>query len=947
MWLADDKSSHQKESVVDGKQHNPSSPPLEGGESLCDFYLEGSDEDQKLKRLHGHSEHVENKHVDNLRQRFEEEAFYLHSDHLSNSNPFLSSLLSKELVPSNTFTHSFLQSILSSVDSRDPVVANAWMETLLDVIDLLPKDIIKRDILTLAINKGQISQPVSSRLLCCKMLGKICTKFDPYIIRKEILPVVQSLCQDVDHEVRGCMCRQLDVVARGIGLEATKSAILPELVELANDEESYVRLTGIETVVQMLPMLDDETCIQAIIPLVKKFCENSIRSEDATLPVIARHLGRLCHGLAVNLTPDQQQWFLTYYRELAKLGLPHHRKSFDGDFISLPPMPDIVPKMDNQDKFAECRHACAYNFPAMVLFAEPVNFSEELYNTFSDLCLDPHYDVRKTIACGFHEVTKLLESTSSNILKELVLLLQDDCLEVLRGLIPHLPESLAAVTRHLGDNNETKEEIGELLHALVICENATSMTSNWRLHADVLTQLSCLPHCLPSEQIYSTFVPLLFNKIHTARPIPCRVAAAYSLLVYLRNTPQFEQRNDIINRLIEELCQGRSCHSRMLFIRVCELVMELFSKSFFKQYFFRPLLKLSEDPVPNVRLRLCSVLPQLKAQIKLPTDGSLLQELEACVRVLMTDERDRDVAAAVRNVIEELDKIEVSMEPSSTRTSCAESEIDLEDIQKEEEERQLLEREFQKKQPSEGKLKKSQSTRSLPRHAKIPVRKSGTFPKQYSNKYSQKNVLKSPISSPTNSYTSNKGTSVQSRNNQQQKKSKLQISKGESQKTDEKKGLTKTKENNLSIAENPTYTQNNMKLSNIPIARKSPGSSPKGFSQTNQINPEKYPSSLPISNDYNYFLTPNVYHSNICERAPSPHPAFSEQLLGVDLEVFSSLTLSYNKKQSPGISTKCSENLSPESSNRSIQSANSNNSSSQGSRIPTPTAKRRSFIAIS
>ncbi|XP_023226349.1 serine/threonine-protein phosphatase 4 regulatory subunit 4-like [Centruroides sculpturatus] len=571
MWLADDKSSHQKESVVDSKQHDPSSPPLEGGESLCEFYLEGSDEDQKLKILHGHSEHVENKHVDNIRQRFEEEAFYLHNDHLNNSNTFLSSLLSQELVPSNTFTHSFLQSILSSVDSRDPVVANAWMETLLDVIDLLPKDIIKRDILTLAINKGQISQPVSSRLLCCKMLGKICTKFDPYIIRKEILPVVQSLCQDVDHEVRGCMCRQLDVVAKGIGLEATKSAILPELVELANDEESYVRLTGIETVVQMLPMLDDETCIQIIIPLVKKFCENSIRTEDATLPVIARHLGKLCHGLAVNLTPDQQQWFLTYYRELAKLGLPHHRKSFDGGFISVPP--------------------------------------------------------------------------------------------VLRGLIPHLPESLAAVTRHLGDNNETKEEIGELLHALVICENATSLTSNWRLHADILTQLSCLPHCLPSEQIYSTFVPLLFNKIHTARPIPCRVAAAYSLLVYLRNTPQFEQRNDIINRLIDELCQGRSCHSRMLFIRVCELVMELFSKSFFKQYFFRPLLKLAEDPVPNVRLRLCSVLPQLKAQIKLPTDGSLLQELEACVRVLMTDEGDRDVAAAVRNVIEELDKIEVAMEP--------------------------------------------------------------------------------------------------------------------------------------------------------------------------------------------------------------------------------------------------------------------------------------------
>ena len=36
-------------------------------------------------------------------------------------------------------------------------------------------------------------------------------------IKKEILPVVTSLCQDVDYEVRACMCKQLDSVARGLG----------------------------------------------------------------------------------------------------------------------------------------------------------------------------------------------------------------------------------------------------------------------------------------------------------------------------------------------------------------------------------------------------------------------------------------------------------------------------------------------------------------------------------------------------------------------------------------------------------------------------------------------------------------------------------------------------------------------------------------------------------
>ena len=40
-------------------------------------------------------------------------------------------------------------------------------------------------------------------------------------------------------------------------LDATKNAILPELVELTNDEESYVRLAGLETVVNLLSLLDD------------------------------------------------------------------------------------------------------------------------------------------------------------------------------------------------------------------------------------------------------------------------------------------------------------------------------------------------------------------------------------------------------------------------------------------------------------------------------------------------------------------------------------------------------------------------------------------------------------------------------------------------------------------------------------------------------------------
>ncbi|XP_054723617.1 serine/threonine-protein phosphatase 4 regulatory subunit 4-like, partial [Uloborus diversus] len=624
------------------------------------------------------------------------------------------SLLGQDLLPVNTFTQTFLQSILLSVDSTDPVVANAWMETLLDVIDLLPKEVIKGEILSLAVNKGQMSQPVPSRLLCCKLLGKMCEKFDAYVIKKEVLPVVLSLCQDVDFEVRGSMCERLDIIAQGLGLETTKNSILPELVELANDEENFVRLTAIETVVRMVPFLDDDTCTQIIIPLMKKFCENALQLKDSTLPVITKQSGQLCHGLWANFSQEQKDWFLGFFRGSAKLGLSSQEANTD-----FTPMPDLLPEVDHKDRYRECRSACAYNFPAMVLFVGAESFEKELYPCFKELCADPFPNVRRTMACSFYEICRLLGPSSSLLHSELVLLLRDDSIEVLKGLVPRLMEILKAVCVD-SDFKDLREK--ELVKALLACEERTSVTTNWRLHADFLSRLSCLPSSLSSEVVFTTFVPLLLLKMHTARPVPCRTAAVYSLLVILRHTPSLERRKGIINELIGELCYAKSCHKRMLFIRVCELVMELFSKIFFKIHFFLPLLDLSADPVPNIRLRLCSVLPSLKGLLQLPKDGSLLQQLESCIKKLMTGEKDLDVIFAVREAIEKLDKIEVATDVISKRSSCFEIALDRKDRLKEDEERRQLEKEFSSKLLKTNGVSKP-STGTSGKGGKIPILK--------------------------------------------------------------------------------------------------------------------------------------------------------------------------------------------------------------------------------
>ena len=77
------------------------------------------------------------------------------------------------------------------------------------------------------------------------------------------------------------------------------------------------------------------------------------------------------------------------------------------------------------------------------------------------------------------------------------------------------------------------------------------------------------------------------------------------------------------------------------------------------------MLELAHDPVSNVRLRLCKLLPSLKSILKLPGDRVLLQQLELTVRKLISQERDHDACTAIRETVVEMDKIEICMETVS------------------------------------------------------------------------------------------------------------------------------------------------------------------------------------------------------------------------------------------------------------------------------------------
>ncbi|KAK1796046.1 hypothetical protein P4O66_009155, partial [Electrophorus voltai] len=712
-------------------------------------------------------------------------------------------VLQDDIVLIQTHTHSILQIVLLNLDHRDGVVSSAWLETLLSAIDALPKETIRQEILSPLVSKAQLSQSVAARLASCRILGKAAAKFESSVM---------------DH---------------------TKVVVLPELVELAQDEGSTVRLAAFDTIINLLEMFDsvlvlatppataaphvmllldfwsraagppshqaphrtssdslcadqrgDHTSVsrsplsshpfstddrtRVIFPLVKTFCEKCFKADEAVLASLSYQYGKMCHGLSeslalrlVNLvslllmqisqfnwtvdcydytaqlasfTDEQHLWFLEFYKKLCCLGLQHENGHCESQ-----PYP-----LELENKYALVRTNCAYNFPAMVLFADPNHFLSELYRTFSSLCHDPEISVRRTAAEGFHEVVKLLGPNVHYVHKELIILLQDDSLEimdflvwsvlaqVLDALLNHLQDTLElATSRGEGTGPESKQvNVPELVPALVAAEQKAASSLRWRVHEKLLQRYSCLPRVITGDQIYFRFLQRMFGIITTNSVLPVQREAARTLCMFLRYNRKQEQRQEIISKITQELAQGRSYWNRLRFLDLCEIAIDLFSKSYFCKYFLIQALELVSDPVANVRpmplcpcsgadskspscafgrYKLCHMLPRLRSTIRLPADKHLLQQLEFCVRKLLCREKDKDVVATVRKTVLELDKMDIT-EPYHKR-----HERDLLDQKKEKEENLLLEMELLERQQSEAKLAGEKHTDKKRRDSKTSL----------------------------------------------------------------------------------------------------------------------------------------------------------------------------------------------------------------------------------
>lgn len=65
-------------------------------------------------------------------------------------------------------------------------------------------------------NSG-LSQPVALRLWSCRVFGALASRMEVKRIESTFFKKAMALCQDTDYEVRSCMCKQLNAIAKAVG----------------------------------------------------------------------------------------------------------------------------------------------------------------------------------------------------------------------------------------------------------------------------------------------------------------------------------------------------------------------------------------------------------------------------------------------------------------------------------------------------------------------------------------------------------------------------------------------------------------------------------------------------------------------------------------------------------------------------------------------------------
>uniref|UniRef100_A0A914CJF1 Uncharacterized protein n=1 Tax=Acrobeloides nanus TaxID=290746 RepID=A0A914CJF1_9BILA len=440
-------------------------------------------------------------------------------------------------------------------------------------------------IVPLVVSQAEPTKRVQRRVIATRLLEKLCSIVPVECVKKDLAPCAQMLCQDPSAAVRTSVAQRLSMIADSLKNSTDcVSLLLPCLIELCKDDDPGVREAILNTIAVCLPYFTKESRKSVVIPLIRKCTEQALFLKDTSLTVVAKQIGPWLDSVKEILSQQELKWFLDTYCRLVDISMG------DSDKISA-----LL--------CTACRRMCAYNFPCFAMVYGKESFNEKLMPILDRFCTDGDDEVRSTISSGFHEIIQMRPDEPA-LVGPFIELIRGGAPEVVQQMTGNLHKTLPplyeCIKKYTGTVNVKISRI-QLDRILIGCNRLLRGTGSWRSHESYLNNIACIRHLIPFHDLYVSFLPMLKQEVLTVRALPCRIAASQTLLLMMREFPMEKNRNTVIEFFTTTIGSHESCNRRRLLLDVVPIVLQHFSREFFKQHFLESVLKLAHDKISNIR----------------------------------------------------------------------------------------------------------------------------------------------------------------------------------------------------------------------------------------------------------------------------------------------------------------------------------------------------------
>lgn len=157
--------------------------------------------------------------------------------------------------------------------------------------------------------------------------------------------------------------------------------------------------------------------------------------------------------------------------------------------------------------------------------------------------------------------------------------------------------------------------------------------------------LQCFPSFCSSMQMYEMVIPILFDLIEDgARPV--QLLAMQALIKCIRKNDVPSHRYSLLSKIRNEYGHSKSYWRRILYLDACAFALETNSRQYCRLNFLDIAIDLLEDPIPNVRFKAATLVPQWKDVLTYLSDDKMLDRIRQFLEDAAAD-TDRDVANAI------------------------------------------------------------------------------------------------------------------------------------------------------------------------------------------------------------------------------------------------------------------------------------------------------------